>query len=401
MSSSAVRQVLLGAVVFVAALGILLGLTAVIRPGDRGRAGDRAQPVRVDARCERDNEASPAAPSGTPSGTVGGSADPSGSAAPGGSAATTATLVGAGDIAGCDWDGDEATAALLDGIDGTVFTAGDNVYPAGSTDTYAECFGPSWGRHLDRLRPAPGNHDWELGTLDAYRAYFGDAARNEDGDPWYAYPLGTLAGHRPRLGLHGGRRLRSRRHPRDAGWRRRSRRATRVCTLAIWHHPRFSSGTHGSDPSVAPFWDALYAAGADVVVNGHEHDYERFAPQDPDGGPDRERGLRQFIVGTGGVELRDFETPIANSELRLAVGHGVIEFTLADGGYEWQWLPVTGEVADRGTGELPLTAARAVLISSGRGDVAQGGLEAGRRGVREEPVEVLAGVRRRSRRRAC
>ena len=93
--------------------------------------------------------------------------------------------------------------------------------------------------------------------------------------------------------------------------------STAACTLAIWHHPRFSSGDHGNDRGVAPFWDALYAAGADVVVNGHEHDYERFAPQDPAGSEDRARGLREFIVGTGGVELRDFETP---AEQRARVG---------------------------------------------------------------------------------
>jgi acid phosphatase type 7 len=343
MSSSALRQVLLGAVVFVAAFGILLGLTAVIRPGERGGPGSAPSPAGSTPPA---TAASPSPPA-TPSGTVDGSAAPSGSAAASAPAATTATLVGAGDIAGCDWDGDEQTAALLDGIDGTIFTAGDNVYPAGRTDTYADCFGPSWGRHRDRIRPAPGNHDWELGTLDAYRAYFGDAARNENGDPWYAYPLGSwqvivLDSDCSDVGGCGPESPQGR-------WLAETLAASdAVCTLAIWHHPRFSSGTHGSDPSVAPFWDALSAASADVVVNGHEHDYERFAPQDPAGSLDRERGLRQFIVGTGGVELRDFETPIANSELRLAVGHGVIEFTLGDGGYEWQWLPVTGEVADRG-----------------------------------------------------
>ena len=111
-----------------------------------------------------------------------------------------------------------------------------------------------------------------------------------------------------------------------------------------------TSGFHGDDPIVQPFWDALYAAGADVIVNGHEHDYERFAPLSPAGEEDRERGLRQFIVGTGGVELRDFVSPHANSELRLATTHGVIAFTLKDGGYEWSWIPVDGgEVADRGS----------------------------------------------------
>ena len=332
---------------FVAVLGVLLGLTEIVQPGRAPDAsGSATTSAGTVAATPATTERSPI-PTAAPSGATTGSVAPSGSSTPSGSAATVATLVGAGDIAGCGWDDDEATASLLDGIDGTVFTAGDNVYPAGSTDTYAECFDPTWGRHLDRIRPAPGNHDWELGTLDAYRDYFGDAARNEDGDPWYAYALGSwqvivldsdctrVGGCDP--GSAQGRWLADTLAASDA-----------VCTLAIWHHPRFSSGTHGSDGTVAPFWDALYAAGADVVVNGHEHDYERFAPQDPGGGLDRERGLRQFIVGTGGVELRDFEAPVVNSELRLAVGHGVIVFRLGDGGYEWAWLPVAGEVADRG-----------------------------------------------------
>ena len=121
------------------------------------------------------------------------------------------------------------------------------------------------------------------------------------------------------------------------------------CTMAIWHHPRFSSGDeHGNDRSVDPFWRALYAAGVDVVVNGHDHDYERFAPQDPNGAEDRERGIREFVVGTGGTVLRGFNAPEPNSELRLAVTQGVIKFTLHDTSYDWAWLPTTNTVTDTG-----------------------------------------------------
>jgi hypothetical protein len=118
----------------------------------------------------------------------------------------------------------------------------------------------------------------------------------------------------------------------------------------IWHKPRFSSGEHGNDRSVAPFWTALYDAGADVVINGHDHDYERFAPQDPNGDADGDRGIRQFVVGTGGTALRRFDSPVANSEVRAATTHGVLKMTLHDGSYGWQFIPVSGDFSDHGTG---------------------------------------------------
>jgi hypothetical protein len=121
------------------------------------------------------------------------------------------------------------------------------------------------------------------------------------------------------------------------------------CTLAIWHHPRFSSGEHGNDTDVAPFWQTLYDAGADVVINGHDHDYERFAPQDPNGHEDRARGIREFVVGTGGAALRTFPTTRANSELRVATTHGVIELVLHPTSYQWTFLPTTGDLNDTGT----------------------------------------------------
>ena len=122
------------------------------------------------------------------------------------------------------------------------------------------------------------------------------------------------------------------------------------CTFAIWHHPRFSSGEHGNDTDVAPFWRALYAAGADVVINGHDHDYERFAPQDPNAPTDRARGIREFVVGTGGAALRTFPTTAANSELRASVSHGVIRLVLHPTSYDWSFIPTTGDVTDAGSG---------------------------------------------------
>jgi hypothetical protein len=121
------------------------------------------------------------------------------------------------------------------------------------------------------------------------------------------------------------------------------------CTLALWHHPRFSSGYHGSDPIVAPFWDQLYAAGADLIVNGHDHDYERFAPQNPAGVEERPGGIRELVAGTGGGELRSFEHTIANSEFRQSGTFGVLRLTLHPLNYDWEYLPVSGDIADGGS----------------------------------------------------
>ena len=124
-----------------------------------------------------------------------------------------------------------------------------------------------------------------------------------------------------------------------------------MCTVAIFHHPRFSSGNeHGNDRVVDPFWRALYAAGADVIVNGHDHDYERFAPQDPDAHEDRARGIREFVVGTGGTPLKGFDDPVANSELRASLTHGVLKLTLKASSYDWAFVPTSTDFHDAGSG---------------------------------------------------
>jgi len=256
-------------------------------------------------------------------------------------------LVGAGDIARCDGEGDEATADLLDDIEGTVFTLGDNVYPAASEETLRDCFGPSWGRHLDRIRPVAGNHDWKDGGIKAFRTYFGKQLP-PDGSTWYAYWLGKwrvivldsdcaqVDGCDPDSPQ--GRWLADELATNPAR-----------CTVAMFHHPRFSSGDeHGNDRAMDAFWQPLYRAGTDVILNGHEHDYERFAPQDPEGNEDRERGIRQFVVGTGGGELRGFDDPEPNSELRANVAFGVLALTLHDGSYEWRFHAADHDFADAG-----------------------------------------------------
>lgn len=337
---AAVRQAALLAVVFGATLLTLLGLTAVV--GRSGAPSAATSPLTTGSAAPATFLPVAVAPTTAPP-TSSPSADPS--ATP--TAASDPVLVGAGDIADCATEDDEATAALLDDIEGTVFTAGDNVYESASAATFRDCYERSWGRHKDRTRPAAGNHDWQDGGIGAYREYFG-AAAGAGTATWYAYDLGTwrvivLDSNCESVDGCDASSPQGR-------WLAADLAATKAtCTVAIWHHPRFSSGEHGDQSQVAPFWDALYAAGADVIVNGHDHDYERFAPMDPDGREDRERGLRQFVAGTGGRALRGFGDVAPHSELRASVAHGVLALTLRDGSYDWQFIPTAGAFADRGT----------------------------------------------------
>jgi hypothetical protein len=258
----------------------------------------------------------------------------------------TAVLIAAGDIASCDSAGDEATALLLDTLPGTIATLGDNAYDNGTTEDF-RCYDASWGRHRARTRPSPGNHDYTSETAAGYFAYFADKA----GDPrggWYSYDLG--AWHIVVLNSNcwaiGGCEATSA----QGRWLTEDlRRSTARCTLAYWHHPVFSSGRHGSDPSMAPLWPVLHQYGVDVVLNGHDHHYERFAPQDPTGRHDRLRGIREFIVGTGGRSLYVVRSPLPNSEA-IAQTFGVLSMTLRSESYDWRFIAVGGKTVDSGTG---------------------------------------------------
>ena len=252
---------------------------------------------------------------------------------------TTVTLVGAGDIADCDA---EPTAALLDTIPGTVFTAGDNAYPDGSAANYAQCYDPSWGRHKTRTRPAPGNHEYHTSGAATYYNYFG-ANAGPSGLGYYSYDLG--AWHIISLNSQVDYGVGIDATSAQGQWLRADLAAsTKRCILAYWHYPRFSSGAnHGSDADMDAFWAPLYQAGATIVISAHDHEYERFAPQAPDGTADPVRGIREFVVGTGGASLYSFATPLPNSEVRNATTHGVLKLTLSDGSYTWQFVPIAGD----------------------------------------------------------
>lgn len=249
-------------------------------------------------------------------------------------------LVGAGDITECGDTDDDMTANLLDQISGTIFTAGDNAYPDGTPTQFEECYEPSWGRHKDRTRPSPGNHDYHTNNAAGYFGYFGAAA----GDPdkgYYSYDLGDwhIIAINSNCEEVGGCDEGS---PQEQWLRADLAQNPSTCTLAYWHHPLFSSGQHGNSSRSQDLWNALYEFGADVVINGHDHNYERFAPQDPDGGADPNQGIRQFVVGTGGKGLRPGDPPIANSEVFNSDTFGVIKITLHPDSYDWEFVPVPG-----------------------------------------------------------
>ena len=258
------------------------------------------------------------------------------------------TLSGAGDIAVCGSENDEATAGLLDDLPGLIFTTGDNAYDDGTPSEFEECFGTSWGRHRDRILPALGNHDVETERAGGYFGYFGGRA----GDPragWYAVTLGSwrvlvLNSHCELIGGCGPESAQGR-------WLARELETNATaCTVALWHHPLFSTGDHGPTEAARPLWEILHPAGVDLVINGHDHSYERFAPLDAAGNPDPE-GIRQIVVGTGGAHLRGFPYEDPNSEARDHSTHGVLRLDLHDGSYDWRFIPVeTGALSDSGSG---------------------------------------------------
>jgi hypothetical protein len=263
---------------------------------------------------------------------------------------TPMVVLAVGDIAHCDVTEDEAVARLVDTLPGPVLLLGDIAYPAGTAEQFERCFDPAWGRYRERLRPAPGNHEYGTAEAAGYFGYFG-AAAGERGKGWYSFDVGewhviALNSNCAAVGGCGAGSEQER-------WLREDlARSTARCTLAFWHHARFSSGgTHGSDPVTGDLWRALADVGAEVVLTGHEHNYERFAPLDPAGRVDPERGIRQFVVGTGGRSHYGFGVPREGSEVRAGSTFGLLELTLAADDYRWRFVPVADEsFTDAGEG---------------------------------------------------
>src|SRR5215204_5962235 len=271
-------------------------------------------------------------------------------------------FVGAGDIASCSRSGDEATAKLLEDIVAaapsttTVYTTGDNAYESGTASEFANCYDPSWGRPTikERTYPTVGNHEYySTASASGYFGYFGAGRVSYDASTkgYYSYNLGqwhmvALNSMCEQVGGCGATSP-------MVTWLKKDLAANpRTCTLAYFHHPLFSSGplSGGVNSKMKPSWQVLYAAKADVVLNGHLHNYERFAPQTPGGTADPE-GIREFVVGTGGYSLNTFKNKLDNSQVRDASNYGVLKLTLHPSSYDWQFVTAPGgTVADSGIG---------------------------------------------------
>ena len=266
-------------------------------------------------------------------------------------------VVAAGDIASCSSEGDEDTAQLLFGMGpagtGTVLALGDLALPVGSAKQFEKCYEASWGRFKWRTRPVPGNREYYTEGAAGYFNYFGEAA-GEPGKGYYSYDLGewhlvALNSNCEEVGGCDASSLQAR-------WLKADLAANKdkSCTLAYMHHPRFSSGEgRGSVHNVKPLWEALYEANADVVLSANEHNYERFAPQNPGGRAAPEHGIREFVVGTGGGKGHyPILDPIANSEVHNDETYGVLKLTLHPKSYEWRFVPVEGETfSDSGSAQ--------------------------------------------------
>src|SRR5436853_2857174 len=257
------------------------------------------------------------------------------------------TLVGAGNVSLCNATGDDATAALLDTIPGTVFADGDAAYDNGTPTQHVTCYGTTWGRHRARTQPAPGDLDYKTANASGYFGYFGAAA----GDPkqgYYSYDAG--AWHVVVLNSGSPSLVPTTATSPQVQWLRADLAAHPAhCTLAYWHHPLFDSKDN-PNANIRPLWDALYAAGVDVVVNAHYGFYERFAPQTPTGVADPAGGIREFVAGTGGALVTSFGTVRPNSQVRNSGTFGVLNLPLGERSYSWQFVPVAGKTfSDSGT----------------------------------------------------
>jgi hypothetical protein len=268
----------------------------------------------------------------------------------------TFVLVGAGDIAGCKaLDGAQATAKLIEQIPGTVFAAGDLAYEGGTSAEFQNCYGTTWGRFKDRTRPALGNHEYNRDpTAAAYFQYWG-AQAGPTGKGYYSYDLGawhivvlnTNCGARDLGGCGVG-------SPQETWLSQDLSEHRDACILAYGHHALFSSGIfqkHAIHPELKQLWRDLYAAHADLMLAGHEHSYERFAPQDPEGRADPARGIREIVAGTGGRSHDPLGAPLPNSEVTNMDTYGVLKLALSQNGYRWEFIPEEGKTfRDSGAG---------------------------------------------------
>jgi Calcineurin-like phosphoesterase len=243
-----------------------------------------------------------------------------------------------------------ATAAVVTSLHpAAVLAIGDEQYPSATLAQFMASYDRTWGAFKNITHPAPGNHEYETPNARGYFDYFGASAGPQE-TGYYSFELGgwhliALNGNCSAIGGCQSGSAQERWLAADLAAH------PAACTIAYWHQPRFSSGVHHSDRTYQALWQDLYAAHADVVLAGHDHDYERFAPQDPQGRADPKAGIREFVVGTGGKSHYPFTLTENNSEVRNDESFGVLSLTLHAHGYDWRFIPAAGSrLQDAGSG---------------------------------------------------
>jgi hypothetical protein len=253
----------------------------------------------------------------------------------------TAVLLAAGDIGTCGSIGAAQTGQMLDSLSGTLLALGDIAYPHGTPEDFMNCYDPVWGRHKSRTKPTPGNHEYETGAAQPYFDYFGPLA-GPPGLGYYSFKAGDW------LVLSLNSNIPVGNATAQIQWLRSELTANQThCALAFFHHPLYSSGPNGDNARLAGLWQTLYDMGVDVILNGHEHIYERYGPMTPDGQRNDVKGIRQFIVGTGGAGLYTISRLHPVSEVQV-IAHGLLKLTLSSQGYQWEFLQVSGVRGDFG-----------------------------------------------------
>jgi hypothetical protein len=253
----------------------------------------------------------------------------------------TTVLLAAGDIGVCGSRGAAETGEMLDALEGTILALGDIAYPHGTAYDFINCYEPVWGRHKSRTRPTTGNHEYETGAAQPYFDYFG-ALAGPPGVGYYSFKAGDW------LVLSLNSNIPVGNTTAQAQWIRSELTAnTSRCALAYFHHPLYSSGPNGDNARLAGLWQLLYDMGVDVILSGHEHLYERYGPMTPDGQRNDAKGIRQFIVGTGGAGLYSISRLHAVSEVQV-ISHGLLKLTLTSQAYQWEFLEVGGGRGDFG-----------------------------------------------------
>jgi hypothetical protein len=253
----------------------------------------------------------------------------------------TTVLLAAGDIGVCGSRGAAETGEMLDALQGTILALGDIAYPHGTAYDFINCYEPVWGRHKSRTRPTTGNHEYEAAAAQPYFDYFG-ALAGPPGVGYYSFKAGDW------LVLSLNSNIPVGNTTAQVQWIRSELTAnTSRCALAYFHHPLYSSGPNGDNARLAGLWQLLYDMGVDVILSGHEHLYERYGPMTPDGQRNDAKGIRQFVVGTGGAGLYSISRLHPVSEVQV-ISHGLLKLTLSSQAYQWEFLQTSGVRGDFG-----------------------------------------------------